>query len=146
RRAAAAAGPEAGLFGRFRNREEGHQLTPRAATGAGRPAVDARRAYRVDERAVEAAVARQHDVPEVGGRGMRDGGRVRAGHVVEPSTAPIMRLSAFGRQTQAPSPLPRPPSLACLTSRARPPKARRSRGPSRLPFGGTPRVDPGDGP
>src|SRR3989449_7247443 len=54
---------------RFRDREEADQLTARAATGAGRPAVDAGRAYRVDEGAVEAAVARQHDVPAAGGGG-----------------------------------------------------------------------------
>src|SRR2546422_4136797 len=78
---------------RFRDREEADQLTARAATGAGRPAVDAGRAYRVDEGAVEAAVARQHDVPAAGGGG---GGKKRGpGAAAETRAVPGPRVSPF---------------------------------------------------
>ncbi len=96
-RPAAAAGAEARELRRLWGGKKRHLLASRAPTRARRAAVDPGRVHGVHERAVVAAVAREHDAPEIGGRGKRDGGRVRAGHVVETSAAWMMRLSAIGR-------------------------------------------------
>ena len=55
-RMAAPAGSESGLFRRFRLNEEKNLLRVRAARRAGRPAVDSRRADRIDERAIHSRV------------------------------------------------------------------------------------------
>src|SRR3989442_12969738 len=67
-RPAAAAGTEARLLGRLRYREERDLSAPRPPAGTRRTAIDPRRLHRIDERAVIAAIARQHDAPATLGR------------------------------------------------------------------------------
>src|SRR5438067_445573 len=62
-RVAAAAGTESRLLRRLREREEGDILALGAPRGTGGSTVDARRADRVDERAVRLRVAREDGVP-----------------------------------------------------------------------------------
>jgi len=60
---AALAGAEAGAFGLGAAGVEGDVVRPRRARGAGRPAIDAGAAHRVEERAVGSRVAGQHGGP-----------------------------------------------------------------------------------
>ena len=54
----AEAGTESGLLRRLGYGEEQHLLRARAAGWAGRPAINSRRAYGIDERAVQACIPR----------------------------------------------------------------------------------------
>jgi len=62
-RPAAAARAEARQLGRLWYREEHDLPAPRTAAGTRGAAIDPRRVHRIDERAVVAAIMRQHDAP-----------------------------------------------------------------------------------
>jgi len=95
RPAAAATGAEARQLRRLRHREEGDLRAPRPPAGTRGPAIDARRLHRVDERAVVAAIALQHDAPAALGRQV--GNNSGTAHAGELSALPCRDLSDFGR-------------------------------------------------
>src|SRR5690348_8905035 len=67
-RPAPATGTEARPLGLLRYREERDLPAPRAPAGTRGTTIDSRRLHRVHERAVIAAIARQHDAPATLGR------------------------------------------------------------------------------
>src|SRR5881296_3117994 len=90
-RPAAATGTEARLLGRLRYREERDLSAPRPPAGTRGTAIDPRRLHRIDERAVIAAIARQHDAPATLGRQVgSDSGTAHAGEL---SALPYRHLS-----------------------------------------------------
>src|SRR5438093_13301289 len=102
-RPAAAAGAEARTFSRLRSRKERDLTAPRTPTGTRGAAIDPRRMHRIDERAIVAAIARQHDAPAAldGQVGNHSG----TAHETQLSAGPREHLSGFDRQTSPPDPL-----------------------------------------
>src|SRR5439155_19081459 len=90
-RPAAPAGAKAGALGGLGDREEGDLLASRPLARARRPAVDPGRAHRVHERAIEPAVAREHDVPAAPAAEVGNNGGMA--HPRQPSLPPVLPTS-----------------------------------------------------
>src|SRR5207249_3742592 len=102
-RPAAEARSEARQLGRLWYREERDLAAPRTPAGTRGAAIDPRRVHRIDERAVVAAIARQHDTPATLGRQVgNDSGTAHAGEL---SAWACDDLSGFDLQTSPPDPL-----------------------------------------
>src|SRR5882762_5500230 len=98
-RPAAATGAEARQLRRLRHGEEGDLRAPGPPAGTRGAAIDARRLHRVDERAVVAAIALQHDAPATLGRQVgNDSGTAHAGEL---SALPCRDLSGSCDETCA---------------------------------------------
>ncbi len=90
-RPAAAARAEARQLRRLRSRKERDVCAARSPAGTRGAAVDPRRLHRIDERAVVAAITRQHDAPATVGRQIGNGsGTAHAGKL---SALPCRDLS-----------------------------------------------------
>src|SRR2546421_6986253 len=113
-RPAAAAGAEARTFSRLRSRKERDLTAPRTPTGTRGAAIDPRRMHRIDERAIVAAIARQHDAPAA--LDGQVGNDSDTAHAWKTSAQPCRDLSGFDTGTRARR---RPGSCAATASFSR---------------------------